>query len=193
MSESLTDIYPAGRYQQRRAYRKRYRHFAQAMWELWRPAAVLDLGCGAGWLVEWFAEQGIPTLGIDGSEGALQAASEAARPDIMLRDLREPPPPWIGAHEFVCSIEAAEHIEPEAEAAYLRWFTGAQRIFLTAAPPGQGGHHHVNEQPPEHWIEALGRMGYRHRPDQTERWRCRVLELGKGCGWVRRNAMFFTR
>jgi hypothetical protein len=33
--------------------------------------------------------------------------------------------------------------------------------------PGQGGHHHVNCQPPEYWIGVLAGAGFRHDPELT--------------------------
>jgi hypothetical protein len=33
-------------------------------------------------------------------------------------------------------------------------------ILMTHATPGQGGHHHVNCQPQEYWVETLGGYGY---------------------------------
>ena len=39
---------------------------------------------------------------------------------------------------------------------------------MTHALPGQGGHHHVNCQPPEYWIEKMARRGYALSPENNQ-------------------------
>jgi len=190
VAEKLSDIYCERFFRRRAGYRGAYHRFAKAIWEIWQPASIADLGCGAGYLLEWFAER-IPAVGVEGSEGALQVQSELARRHTTLADLTGPPLEAMRWIEFVVSIEVAEHIEPEHEDAFLRWFTWADRVFFTAAPPGQRGLHHVNTKPKEHWIERFGRMGLQYNEDETGKWVRRTR--GTGCPWVRRNAMFFER
>ncbi len=63
----------------------------------------------------------------------------------------------IPAKGDVCiCLEVAEHI-PEAYAQHLCKLLSevAPIIILTAAPPGQGGHLHVNEKPQSYWIEMM--------------------------------------
>ena len=42
-----------------------------------QPQKVLDLGCGEGWLVRGFAEQGVEAVGVDGAAPLVEAASSA--------------------------------------------------------------------------------------------------------------------
>ena len=46
---------------------------------------------------------------------------------------------------------------------------------MTHAVPGQGGHHHVNCQPSEYWIERIEALGYSFLPDVTAEGK-RVIE-----------------
>ena len=59
------------------------------------------------------------------------------------------------------SLEVAEHIEPEyAEQYVINLCSFGDLILLTAAPPGQGGHGHVNCQPKRYWEKLFGWNGY---------------------------------
>jgi SAM-dependent methyltransferase len=46
--------------------------------ELNEPCAVVDVGCGNGRDAIFFARQGIPTIGIDGSPAAVEVCVSAA-------------------------------------------------------------------------------------------------------------------
>lgn len=189
----LSEIYDRGWFEERTRYRPVYHAFADAVWELWRPRAVLDVGCGAGYLVEGFAGR-CPALGVDGSEGARAVQGPEARKRCLLRDLTAGEVPRVALRlPMAVSIEVAEHIEPELTAEFVRWFGGCQRLLLTAAPPGQGGTHHVNEREPEFWRRLLAGRGLAYRPQETERWQQAARARTKGCPWVVRNAMVFRR
>jgi hypothetical protein len=63
--------------------------------------------------------------------------------------------------DLAMSIEVAEHLEP----AHARRFVAdlvrlAPAVLFSAAIPGQGGAHHVNEQWPPYWIELFAEHGY---------------------------------
>ncbi|PUE31007.1 hypothetical protein B9Z35_08195 [Limnohabitans sp. Jir61] len=57
--------------------------------------------------------------------------------------------------DLVHCQEVVEHIEAEFLDNLLSSLTCGRIIVMTNALPGQGGHHHVNEQPTEYWIENL--------------------------------------
>jgi hypothetical protein len=38
---------------------------------------------------------------------------------------------------------------------------------VSAAPKGQGGHHHVNENSKEYWIEKFAEYGFEHLPEDS--------------------------
>jgi cyclopropane fatty-acyl-phospholipid synthase-like methyltransferase len=121
---------------------------------------VVDVGCAIGEYVREFQRQGFPAEGI---EGSMRAEEFFVAEPIMIHDLRKP---LVNGKRFdvVMSLEVAEHIEPEhAEQYVLNLMKLAKRsILITAAPPGQGGHYHVNCQPQGYWAEKFFRRAW-HR------------------------------
>ena len=56
--------------------------------------AVLDVACGAGRHMRWFADRGHPTTGVDRAEDAVQAASRHGR--VLQADIEGGPWPFEG-------------------------------------------------------------------------------------------------
>ena len=54
----------------------------------------------------------------------------------------------------------AEHIAEAQVGYYLDTLANGRVVAMTHALPGQGGHHHVNCQPPEYWIEKMVAKGF---------------------------------
>lgn len=135
--------------------------------EICKPESVLDLGCGAGGALELFLEQGVKNvLGVEYSKMAISLSSH---PDLIVRhDLRKPLD--LGRKfDVVFSYECVEHIAPRHVKVLVENFTRhGDRIVLTAAPPGQGGHGHFNEQPSKYWAELFEAAGFRFDKKITE-------------------------
>ena len=112
---------------------------------------VIDFGCARGtWLREWHAS-GVKTIaGVDG-DYVDRTKLEIDPNSFIVHDLATP-----FKHErrfdLAQSLEVAEHL-PEARAASFAADLAAHApaVLFSAAPPGQGGEHHVNEQPGEYW------------------------------------------
>ena len=66
-----------------------------------------------------------------------------------------------------------------------------RHIVITAAPPGQGGTDHVNEQPPQYWIEKFTGAGALFSEELTaafrEDWARANVEVSRA-----RNVLVFT-
>lgn len=121
--------------------------------------SVLDAGCGAGaWLSVW-KSRGAAVVGLDGDyvsgeqlliePGEFRAVDLAAGFDLG------------ASFDLVQSLEVAEHL-PEASAARFveSLCRHADIVLFSAAPPGQGGENHVNEQPYDYWRERFRRQGF---------------------------------
>lgn len=135
------------------------RTFCPVLWdyliERFAVESVLDVGCGEGHAVHWFHRRGVFAHGIDG----LEANVRRGVVPIARHDLKSGP--YVMPVDLVWSCEVAEHIAPEHLANYLATLANGNVIAMTHAVPGQGGHHHVNCQPAEYWVEQLARHGYR--------------------------------
>ena len=68
----------------------------------------------------------------------------------------------------------------------------SDHVVMTAAPPGQGGTDHVNEQPNSYWIEKFRKRGFRYDETLTQRTRTDWKEKG-AADFYYRNVMIFAR
>ncbi len=122
--------------------------------------SVLDVGCGRGaWLSVWKQLGVETTIGIDG--------------DYVDRDtLLIEPTRFVAADlsssfnldqhfDLVQSLEVAEHLPAECAEDFIDSLTQhGSLILFSAAPKGQGGEHHINEQPYDYWRQLFARRGY---------------------------------
>ena len=123
--------------------------------------SVLDVGCAKGtWLSAWHEAGVNEIMGVDGSYVATNelvippdrfAAADLAQPIDLQRTF-----------DLVQSLEVAEHIRPEAADQFVENLVrhSAGIVLFSAAPPGQGGEFHVNEQPYEYWREKFRAHGF---------------------------------
>ena len=123
-------------------------------------ASVVDFGCGQGaWLSVWRQLGAERVCGVDGdyvSSDALLIPADEFEP----RDLSRPID--LGRRfDLVQCLEVAEHL-PAAVADTLigTLVAHGDLVLFSAAPPGQGGEHHINEQPYEYWRDRFSRHGY---------------------------------
>lgn len=155
----------------------------------YNPAGVLDLGCGYGHALKWFRENGL--CNITGIEGFKDAVDQSLVPGhVVLHDFTTGPAPVGTPHDLVWSAEFLEHVEER----YLPNVMAAIRLgryaCVTHGEPGQYGHHHVNCQTTEYWVQKFHEYGFIHLEDETsilrrtDRWRAT---------WGRRTLTMFQR
>ncbi len=120
--------------------------------------SVLDIGCGIGTNLAWFDEYGFEVLGVEGHPRAVSAALLPGR--VVRHDFTHGP--WAPDRDFdlcLCT-EFAEHVEARFEENWMAAVDRCSMLLLAAAPPGQRGWHHVNEQPDEYWIARFAARGF---------------------------------
>jgi len=140
------------------------RHVLPALFRMVRGVeSLVDVGCGAGAWLAVARELGIrDSLGIDGAPegGKLLIPPETFRRVDLAQSLLEGDAPPRRFDLALC-VEVAEHL-PEARAeSFIAELTRlADVILFSAAIPGQGGTHHVNEQWPSYWERLFAAQGF---------------------------------
>ena len=146
--------------------------------------SVLDLGSGMGYAARYFSRLGLDCLAVD---GMLENCVSAVYPTIQL-DL---------THNRVnCRVdlvhcqEVVEHIDCQFIDNLLSSLCCGRYIVMTHAFPGQGGYHHVNEQPPEYWINNLRNYNCELLEEDTAR--VRRLAVLDGAAYLSKSALVFV-
>lgn len=127
-----------------------------------KPKSIVDFGCGEGrWLMEAKRNNAnIEVLGLDGyyvDRDRLQISQD----EFIEVDLRKKIE-FLQKYDLAISTEVAEHIEEEYVDIFLDNLTRASDcILFSAAIPGQGGRHHVNEQWQSYWVKKFENLGYK--------------------------------
>jgi SAM-dependent methyltransferase len=128
---------------------------------LFGPKSVVDVGCGIGPWLRAFGEEGVAGLcGIDGNYVSRdELLFDPAK--FISKDLSRPfevP----GYFDLAMCLEVAEHLPTTAGRHLVHTITRAAPLVLfSAAVPGQGGSHHVNEQWPSYWRSLFAAEGFR--------------------------------
>lgn len=147
--------------------------------------AIVDAGCAIGDYVKGFNDMGQFAWGIEGSEAARQHSVSGA---VIYHDLRTPWPfsaglsGWqhIKKSQLCICLEVAEHIDEEYVDIFLNNLCDfANKILLTAAPPGQKGHGHVNCQEKEYWVQKMAIRGYTRNSKLEQKFKRTIEEKTK--------------
>jgi hypothetical protein len=85
----------------------------------------------------------------------------------------------------------AEHIRESASEIFVESITRHTRAYVlfSAAPPGQGGEHHINEQPEEFWRKKFEERGF----VTVDAVRPSIATDKKIPYWYRYNSLLFVR
>jgi SAM-dependent methyltransferase len=105
--------------------------------------SVLDLGSGIGYAAAHFHHMGLKVVAV---EGAMANVTRSFYPAVC-HDLSLGPVKT--KVDLVHCQEVVEHVEARYLEHLLDSLATGRVILLTHALPGEGGHHHVNEQPAE--------------------------------------------
>lgn len=140
---------------------KSAKHIVPLVQSIVNPRSVLDVGCGVGAFLKEFEKIGVEdVLGIDNTI-ASQEFLQIKKDKIKQCDICKPLE-LSKKFDLVISLEVGEHLDPQCSDTYVTNLTAAGNIILfSAAIPGQGGTHHVNEQWPEYWARIFERHGFK--------------------------------
>jgi SAM-dependent methyltransferase len=130
------------------------------LWPYLPARSVLDVGCGRGAWLKACRELGSTELhGLDGSwnesskliDGAIRFRSIDLNRPFSLKD----------RVDLAMTLEVAEHLEPASSGVFVECLSAASdAVLFGAAYSGQGGTHHINEQPHTFWASLFARLDY---------------------------------
>ena len=147
-------------YQELKATRESAREILPIIIALLAPTSLVDVGCGAGHWLAMASELGIgDILGVDGP-WVLKMDLAIPRDKFLVHDLSKPLSLARRFHLALC-LEVAEHLAPGQARSFVQSLcTAADWVLFSAAIPGQGGRHHVNEQWPSYWAALFAQCHY---------------------------------
>jgi hypothetical protein len=159
------------------------------LYDALRPSSVLDLGSGCGvWLARWHQAGATDIVGIDGDYVAskdLLISTES----FIASDLGHPVD--LGRQfDLAQSLEVAEHLPASRAPGFVSDLCRHSDVVLFgAAPPGQGGENHINEQPYEYWQTLFEDEGY----EAYDFVRPQVVNRKEVTPWHRYNPVLYVR
>jgi hypothetical protein len=157
--------------------------------EALQPRSVVDFGCGrAPWLRAWKDAGASDVLGLDGdyvdrNDLAVDPSEFSARDLGRAIDLDR-------RFDLVQSLEVAEHLpESRARGFVTDLCRHGDMVLFGAAPPGQGGEYHINEQPYSYWRAFFLELGY----DAFDFVRPQIAGRREVAPWYRYNALLYVK
>ena len=151
--------------------------------------SVVDIGCGAGTWLAQFKQAGVPrVLGLDGGAAAehdqLEIEPEEFRVANLERDID-----LDDSFDLCVCLEVAEHLTEHAAPVIVRNICRLSDVVLfSAAIPGQGGVHHINERWPSYWAGLFASAGY----EVLDVVRGRIWNDERVQWWYRQNLLLFA-
>jgi SAM-dependent methyltransferase len=131
--------------------------------------SFVDVGAGTGAFAAELARRGRSVVALERSRvGRFIGRRQGVAMSTL--DLERSAQRGFATADVAYCFEVAEHVRPElADFLVSLLANTAPIVVFTAAPPGQGGSGHVNEQPAEYWIAKFADNGMTHRPDLEAR------------------------
>ena len=153
------------------------------VFDLVKPASILDVGCGTGTWLKVAQDLGIADIqGVDG-DYVDRSMLKISTSHFQSHDLNKP---FSLNRKFDLAIclEVAEHLLPAAANDLVSSLTEhSDLILFSAALPGQGGQHHINEQWPSYWQKLFEKKGY----EMQDVLRLKIWNNTKIERWYRQN------
>lgn len=159
---------------------------ADAIFDVLKPASVVDCGCAVATELYWLKKQGVEVKGLDASTYAIK---HSLIEEIEQWDLRRKYQ-FKRRYDVCLSFDVIEHIPPEYEHVMLDNLVSASDTVLISVPWMVGDILHENEQPPEYWMFRFHHLGYSFDVGLTLDLKM-VMQGGKG--WVVKNLQAFRR
>ncbi len=158
-----------------------------------KASSIVDVGCGTGALLEACRDRGCEVLGLEYSIAALMYC-RSRRLNVAKFDIKRTVFADNRTFDVAVSMEVAEHLPRRFADRYVDLLTHLSPVIvLTAAPPGQGGTNHVNEQPPSYWVSKFQQRSFTHAEELSQRWRESWKAAGDVDDMYQQNLMVFRQ
>ena len=128
--------------------------------------SMIDIGCGIGEQTFFAHNMGLHAVGVDGDytvkrqKGPIYIEHDYAAGPLGGAYMKHVPE--SGFFDLGWSIEFLEHVDEKYIPNFMETFKLCKFMVVTHAYPGQGGHHHVNEQEKEYWIDIFNKNNFRY-------------------------------
>lgn len=166
---------------------------AHSIVDSFHPGSAVDLGCGTGALLVELRKCGVRnSLGLDCSDAALDIA-RARGLDTRKFDITTDKLLYSPCYDVAVSMETAEHLPETIVDTYIALLCSlAPTTIFSAAPPGQKGIGHLNEQPQEYWAEKFESYNQHLDKELVRKWQADWVAAGVA-NFYTRNLMIFHR
>lgn len=93
-------------------------------------------------------------------------------------------------YDMIESLEVAEHLPKSSAEEYVKFMCDKSDLILfSAAIPKQSGTYHINEQPPQYWVDIFAKHGFRCFDIlRNEIWNDKNISW-----WYRQNILIFAK
>jgi hypothetical protein len=125
--------------------------------------SMVDVGCGPGGMKTLADQHNVFWYGVEGDAEVMQTNEHG-----ILWDLTKGVPPIQRNFTLGWSTEFLEHIYAEYIPNFLPIFQKCKIVCCSGALPGVPGHHHVNCQPTEYWVDVFDQYGFDYDVEYTD-------------------------
>ena len=137
-----------------------YLLLAETLTEVFSPRSVADVGCGSGGISAALRDRGVEQIyPFDFSQASVDMTQKRGFTNARRLDVTQAKEIPATADLCLC-LEVAEHIPRKFEQHLVSLLSRVAPVLIfTAAPPGQGGHLHVNLRSQDHWKQLFREQG----------------------------------
>jgi SAM-dependent methyltransferase len=146
-----------------------YQLLAETLAGLFQPRSAADVGCGSGGISAALRDSGVEKIyPFDFSQASVDMTRKRGFTNAQRLDLTQAENIPATADLCLC-LEVAEHIPRKFERHLVSLLSRVAPVLIfTAAPPGQGGHLHVNLRSQDHWKQLFREQGMEHDDSAQE-------------------------
>lgn len=159
--------------------------------ERFKPASVVDVGCGIGTWLSVFRQLGVvDQLGIDGNYVDRGLLAQHLDLSLFLPHDLERPLRLDRRFDLALCLETAEHLSPETVDIFVDNLCALSDVIVfSAALPAQEGQGHIHLRWPEWWAGAFRARGY----SAHDLYRTAIWENPSVDWWYQQNLFVLTK